>query len=95
MSLHTYYFCLHKKLENHQANSAENAHFYSHKVTMFMRSHVNVLVYFFRKIFWSDWGWEPKIESATMDGGKRSLVMRLDNGSWPNALTLDMEGITL
>ena len=62
---------------------------------MFLHNRVNVLVYFFSKIYWSDWGWEPKIESATMNGGNRKLVMRLDNGSWPNALTLDMEGMTV
>ena len=48
-----------------------------------------------RKIYWTDWGWEPKIEGATMDGGNRSIIMRLLNGSWPNALTWDSEGNVL
>ena len=26
-----------------------------------------------------------------MDGGNRSTVIKLQNGSWPNALTLDSE----
>ena len=31
------------------------------------------------------------MEGATMDGGNRSIVIKLQNGSWPNALTLDSE----
>ncbi|XP_052265927.1 low-density lipoprotein receptor-related protein 4-like [Dreissena polymorpha] len=47
------------------------------------------------RIYWTDWGLEPKIETATMDGGNRSVVHRPDNGSWPNALALDTNTMML
>ncbi|XP_060590191.1 low-density lipoprotein receptor-related protein 4-like [Ruditapes philippinarum] len=42
-------------------------------------------------IYWTDWGKEPKIERATMDGGNRSIIMSLEQNSWPNALALDVK----
>ncbi|KAH3870476.1 hypothetical protein DPMN_033664 [Dreissena polymorpha] len=47
------------------------------------------------RIYWTDWGLEPKIETATMDGGNRSVVHRPANGSWPNALALDANTMML
>lgn len=42
-------------------------------------------------IYWTDWGKEPKIERATMDGGNRSIVINLQNDSWPNGIALDVK----
>lgn len=45
-----------------------------------------------RLMIWSDWGENPKIESAAMDGDpatRRILVN--DNIFWPNGLTVDLE----
>ena len=39
-------------------------------------------------MFWTDWGEEPKIERAEMDGSNRSVVVR-QNIHWPNGLTID------
>lgn len=41
-------------------------------------------------MFWTDWGEEPKIERAGMDGtlSSRSIIVD-DNIYWPNGLTLD------
>jgi hypothetical protein len=40
-------------------------------------------------MFWSDWGKDPKIERAGMDGSRRQVIIR---GSirWPNGLALDL-----
>ena len=39
-------------------------------------------------MYWTDWGANPKIEKAEMDGsGRRSIVT--GNLSWPNGLTID------
>lgn len=46
-------------------------------------------------IYWTDWGEDPKIERATMDGGNRSVVIRLQNNSWPNAIALDVKSMNL
>lgn len=43
-------------------------------------------------MIWSDWGENPKIESAAMDGDpstRRTLVH--ENIFWPNGLTVDIE----
>ena len=41
-------------------------------------------------MYWSDWGRQPMIERASMDGSQRTA---LHNSSltWPNALTVDYE----
>jgi hypothetical protein len=49
------------------------------------------LLFLHRVIYWTDWGKEPKIERATMDGGNRSIIMSLEQNSWPNALALDVK----
>ena len=39
-------------------------------------------------MYWTDWGANPKVEKAEMDGsGRRSIVTA--NLAWPNGLTLD------
>lgn len=41
-------------------------------------------------MFWTDWDFnQPRIESASMDGTFRHLVIQVEPGSWPNGLTLD------
>jgi len=41
-----------------------------------------------RRIYWTDWGDEAKIESAALDGTNRTVVI---NSSlvWPNGLAID------
>lgn len=40
-------------------------------------------------MFWTDWGDEPKIERAGMDGTHRQAIVTRDV-KWPNGLTLDL-----
>ena len=40
-------------------------------------------------MFWSDWGENPKIERAGMDGSHRSVIIS-ETVRWPNGLTLDL-----
>ena len=40
-------------------------------------------------MFWSDWGENPKIERAGMDGSHRSVIIS-ETVRWPNGLTLDI-----
>ncbi|XP_052784175.1 low-density lipoprotein receptor-related protein 4-like [Mya arenaria] len=47
------------------------------------------------RIYWTDWGVDAKIETASMSGGNRSLVHRCENGTWPNALALDIDAMNL
>ena len=46
--------------------------------------------FFFRAryLFWTDWGQNPKIERAGMDGIGRKVIIS-ENLYWPNGLTLD------
>ena len=44
--------------------------------------------YLFRFMFWTDWGEQPKIERAEMDGSNRGIIIRQDI-HWPNGLTID------
>lgn len=39
-------------------------------------------------IFWTDWGPNPKIESAEMDGSNRKSIVT-ESVFWPNGLTID------
>ena len=43
---------------------------------------------FFRYLFWTDWGEEPKLERSEMDGSNRRVIIRR-NIHWPNGLTID------
>lgn len=40
-------------------------------------------------MYWTDWGSEPKIERAGMDGTHRQAIVSHDM-KWPNGLTLDL-----
>lgn len=40
-------------------------------------------------MYWSDWGSEPRIERAGMDGSHRQTLIT-SNIKWPNGLTLDL-----
>jgi sugar lactone lactonase YvrE len=40
-------------------------------------------------MFWTDWGTEPKIERAGMDGSHRQVIVSYEV-KWPNGLTLDL-----
>ena len=40
-------------------------------------------------MFWSDWGSDPRIEKAGMDGRQREVLTR-ENVAWPNGITLDL-----
>ncbi|TRY82715.1 hypothetical protein DNTS_018776 [Danionella cerebrum] len=42
------------------------------------------------RMFWTDWGEQPKIESAGMDGSQRSVIV-INDIFWPNGLTLDYQ----
>lgn len=39
-------------------------------------------------MFWTDWGTQPKIESAAMDGTSRNVIADT-NLFWPNGLVID------
>jgi low density lipoprotein receptor-related protein 5/6 len=43
-------------------------------------------------MIWTDWGENPKIESASMDGDQKSRkVLVNDNIFWPNGITIDLK----
>ena len=44
----------------------------------------------FRKMYWSDWGYSPKIEQANMDGTARTTLVSLGL-VWVNSLALDFK----
>ena len=47
-------------------------------------------LYYFRRLYWSDWGRKPKIESADLDGANRVLLVN-DSLRWPNGIALDFQ----
>ena len=48
----------------------------------------------YRVMYWTDWGLNPKIEKASMDGGTRRAIVTTDI-VWPNGITLDYDTQTL
>ncbi|XP_039253082.2 low-density lipoprotein receptor-related protein 6-like isoform X1 [Styela clava] len=42
-------------------------------------------------MYWTDWGENPKIERAGMDGSNRISLVERDGIYWPNGLTLDYD----
>lgn len=40
-------------------------------------------------MYWTDWGEEPKIERAALDGSERQVLVNSSLG-WPNGLALDL-----
>ncbi|KAK2557468.1 Low-density lipoprotein receptor-related protein 6, partial [Acropora cervicornis] len=51
-------------------------------------SNATALKILFRTMYWTDWGSNPKIERAAMDGSSRRSVIT-GNLGWPNGLTID------
>ena len=51
---------------------------------------IHVILYIFRYMYWTDWGNEPKIERAALDGTNRRVLFNT-NLKWPNGLALDYE----
>ncbi|KAK6166565.1 hypothetical protein SNE40_023222 [Patella caerulea] len=43
------------------------------------------------RMYWTDWGIHAKIEVADMDGSNRRIFLSLENGTWPNGLTIDSQ----
>ena len=42
-------------------------------------------------LFWSDWGEQPRIERAGMDGSHRSVIVDDERSvRWPNGIALDL-----
>ncbi|MED6276189.1 Low-density lipoprotein receptor- protein 2 [Characodon lateralis] len=41
------------------------------------------------KMFWTDWGRNPKIEAAWMDGQHREVLVKEEDLGWPTGLALD------
>ena len=48
------------------------------------------LDFYYRKMYWSDWGSSPKIEQANMDGRARTVLVS-SGLSWVNSLALDFK----
>lgn len=47
-------------------------------------------------MFWTDWGENPKIERAGMNGDPETRVMLVNqNIYWPNGITIDYETETI
>ncbi|OWF40871.1 low-density lipoprotein receptor-related protein 4-like [Mizuhopecten yessoensis] len=44
------------------------------------------------RMFWTDWGSQPKIEAANMDGSDRVTLVNLTENSWPNGIAVDYAG---
>lgn len=40
-------------------------------------------------VYWSDWGTDPKIERAGLDGSHREAIIRDPHVAWPNGITID------
>uniref|UniRef100_A0A2P2HWY1 Lipoprotein receptor 2A n=1 Tax=Hirondellea gigas TaxID=1518452 RepID=A0A2P2HWY1_9CRUS len=40
-------------------------------------------------VYWSDWGNEPKIERAGLDGSHREAIVKHPHVAWPNGITID------
>lgn len=45
-------------------------------------------IFCYRLMYWTDWGKEPKIEAAWMDGQQRNVLVHEDLG-WPTGLSID------
>uniref|UniRef100_A0A2C9M4X3 DUF5050 domain-containing protein n=1 Tax=Biomphalaria glabrata TaxID=6526 RepID=A0A2C9M4X3_BIOGL len=43
-----------------------------------------------RTIFWTDWGQNPRIESASYDGTNRQVLISTDI-RWPNSIAIDLD----
>jgi len=61
--------------------SSSSSRHISITVLMFVLSYV-------RRMYWSDWGDDAKIERANLDGTARVFLVNTSLG-WPNGLTID------
>ena len=41
-------------------------------------------------MYWTDWGQNPKIERANLDGSERVIIVNTSLG-WPNGVAVDVE----
>lgn len=48
------------------------------------------LIFILSYMYWTDWGEEPRIERAGMDGSNRKIIVEVDI-YWPNGLTVDLD----
>lgn len=48
------------------------------------------LFFFSSLMYWTDWGENPKIECANLDGQERHVLVNTSLG-WPNGLALDLQ----
>lgn len=48
-----------------------------------------------RRLYWSDWGDDARIETAAMDGSDRYVLVNFTTKSWPNGITIDVLGIIM
>lgn len=46
--------------------------------------------FFSSLMYWTDWGENPKIECANLDGQERRVLVNTSLG-WPNGLALDLQ----
>ena len=53
-----------------------------------------LIIHNLRWMYWTDWGSEPRIERASMDGSNRT-TLHTTNLRWPNGLTIDYDSQTL
>lgn len=49
-----------------------------------------VICFFSSLMYWTDWGENPKIECANLDGRDRHVLVNTSLG-WPNGLALDLQ----
>ena len=62
-------------------------------IEMFKNSDISTticfLFFFYRYMYWTDWGQSPKIERCGMDGNNRQVIVSQEHGlEWPNGLTI-------
>lgn len=48
------------------------------------------MCFFSSLMYWTDWGENPKIECANLDGQERHVLVNTSLG-WPNGLALDLQ----
>lgn len=48
------------------------------------------MCFFSSLMYWTDWGENPKIECANLDGQERHILVNTSLG-WPNGLALDLQ----
>lgn len=51
---------------------------------------IMAVCFFSSLMYWTDWGENPKIECANLDGRDRHVLVNTSLG-WPNGLALDLQ----